>query len=146
LSHVSRAPNPIAPIPRAPLTIPSSHNTSPFTALLEFAYTTHLHNLTLTPEVQHPAIHTHNTHCPTTHPHPPTSKMPGKRNKASAIEEGDEVIDVLFILHEKFDLVDLAGPLEVFNYALTNAQKSGASVTSMPPPPPLTHPPRQQGL
>jgi putative intracellular protease/amidase len=50
--------------------------------------------------------------------------MPGKRNKASAIEEGDEVIDVLFILHEKFDLVDLAGPLEVFNYALTNAQKS----------------------
>jgi transcriptional regulator GlxA family with amidase domain len=48
--------------------------------------------------------------------------MPGKKNKASAIEEGDEVIDVLFVLHEKFDLVDLAGPLEVFNYALTDSK------------------------
>lgn len=48
--------------------------------------------------------------------------MPGKKNKASAIEEGDDCIDVLFILHEKFDLVDLAGPLEVFNYALNDTE------------------------
>lgn len=48
--------------------------------------------------------------------------MPGKKNKASAIEEGDDCIDVLFILHEKFDLVDLAGPLEVFGYALNDTE------------------------
>jgi transcriptional regulator GlxA family with amidase domain len=48
--------------------------------------------------------------------------MPSKKNKASAIEEGDECIDVLFILHEKFDLVDLAGPLEVFNYAPSDTE------------------------
>jgi hypothetical protein len=53
--------------------------------------------------------------------------MPGKKNKASAIEEGDDCIDVLFILHEKFDLVDLAGPLEVFNYALNDTENPGTS-------------------
>jgi transcriptional regulator GlxA family with amidase domain len=37
-------------------------------------------------------------------------------SKTSAI--ADEPIDVLFLVHEKFNLLDLAGPLEAFNYAL----------------------------
>jgi transcriptional regulator GlxA family with amidase domain len=48
--------------------------------------------------------------------------MPGKKNKASAIEEGDECVDVLFILHDKFNLMDLAGPLEAFGHALHDQQ------------------------
>jgi transcriptional regulator GlxA family with amidase domain len=36
-------------------------------------------------------------------------------NKTSAVS--DEPIDVLFAVHEKFDLLDFAGALEVFNTA-----------------------------
>lgn len=37
-------------------------------------------------------------------------------NKTSAVS--DEPIDVLFALHPKFDLLDFAGPVEVFTTAL----------------------------
>lgn len=37
-------------------------------------------------------------------------------HKTSAV--GDEPIDVLFALHPKFDLLDFAGPMEVFTTAL----------------------------
>jgi hypothetical protein len=41
-------------------------------------------------------------------------------NKTSAV--ADEPIEVLFALHPKFDLMDLAGPLEVLTSALHDAQ------------------------
>lgn len=40
--------------------------------------------------------------------------------KTSAVS--DEPIDVLFALHPKFDLLDFAGPLEVFTSALHDAK------------------------
>jgi len=39
-------------------------------------------------------------------------------NKTSAVS--DEPIDVLVVLHPKFDLLDMAGPVEVFTTALHN--------------------------
>ena len=39
-------------------------------------------------------------------------------NKTSAVS--DEPIDVLVVLHPKFDLLDFAGPTEVFTTALHN--------------------------
>lgn len=46
--------------------------------------------------------------------------MAGKKNKASAAAEGDECVDVLFILHDGFNLMDLAGPAEAFYRALND--------------------------
>lgn len=34
--------------------------------------------------------------------------------------DGDPVVKVLFALHEKFDLIDFAGPLQVFYHSLHN--------------------------
>jgi hypothetical protein len=39
-------------------------------------------------------------------------------NKTSAVS--DEPIEVLVVLHPKFDLLDMAGPTEVFSNALHN--------------------------
>jgi transcriptional regulator GlxA family with amidase domain len=44
-------------------------------------------------------------------------------NKTSAV--ADEPIDVLFALHPKFDLLDFAGPAEVFTTALHDFKDSG---------------------
>merc|ERR1712000_785145 len=49
-------------------------------------------------------------------PSPNTVTM--SANKTSAVS--DEPIDVLVVLHPKFDLLDMAGPVEVFTTALHN--------------------------
>lgn len=43
-------------------------------------------------------------------------------NKTSAVS--DEPVDVLVVLHPKFDLLDFAGPVEVFTTALHNFKDS----------------------
>lgn len=37
-----------------------------------------------------------------------------------ATADGDPVVKVLFALHDKFDIIDFAGPLQVFHQALHN--------------------------
>lgn len=43
--------------------------------------------------------------------------------KTSAI--ADEPINVLFVLHNKFNLADMAGPLEAFSYAIHEKDDPG---------------------
>jgi len=38
----------------------------------------------------------------------------------AATADGDPVVKVLFALHEKFDIIDFAGPLQVFFHSLHN--------------------------
>lgn len=40
-----------------------------------------------------------------------------------------EPVDVLFALHEKFDILDFAGPLEILSTALHDANNPGKSLT-----------------
>ena len=54
--------------------------------------------------------------------------MAGKKNKASAAAEDDECVDVLFVLHDGFNLMDLAGPFEAFFRALNDVKDKGACV------------------
>lgn len=40
-----------------------------------------------------------------------------------------EPVDVLFALHEKFNIMDFAGPLEILSTALHDANNPGESLT-----------------
>jgi hypothetical protein len=53
-------------------------------------------------------------------------------NKTSAVAD-QEPIDVLVALHPKFDLMDFAGPVEVFGHA---AHDFNNDCTLLPPGPP----------
>ncbi len=49
-------------------------------------------------------------------------------SKTSAV--ADEPIEVLIALHDKFDILDFAGPLEVLSTALHDAKDKGAHLPS----------------
>ena len=71
---------------------------------------------------------------------PTPHTLPKMASKTSAV--ADEPIEVLFALHPKFDLLDLAGPLEVLTSALHDTQDPGeltrlVSVANPAPPPRL---------
>lgn len=48
-------------------------------------------------------------------------------SKTSAVAD-NEPIDVLFALHEKFDIMDLAGPLEILSSAQHDPNNPGTSL------------------
>lgn len=50
-------------------------------------------------------------------------------NKTSAIAT-DEPVDILFALHDKFDFLDFAGPLQVFTEAAHNFKDAGKPHTT----------------
>jgi transcriptional regulator GlxA family with amidase domain len=50
-------------------------------------------------------------------------------SKTSAV--ADEPIDVLFALHENFDLMDFAGPLEVLTSAQHDVNDAGRSFSKL---------------
>lgn len=58
-------------------------------------------------------------------------------SKTSAVADDQEPIDVLFALHPKFDLLDFAGPVEVFTTALHD--KKDPSMFSLSPSPSTPH-------
>lgn len=47
--------------------------------------------------------------------------------KGSAVADSNEPIEVLFALHEKFNLLDFAGPLEALTSALHDKNDPGTS-------------------
>lgn len=47
-------------------------------------------------------------------------------SKTSAVAD-TEPVDVLFALHDKFDILDFAGPLQVLTTALHDASNTGMS-------------------
>lgn len=50
-------------------------------------------------------------------PFPSTNQLPKMATNAGAADS-DPVVDILFALHDKFDFMDFAGPLEVVTTAL----------------------------
>lgn len=51
-------------------------------------------------------------------------------HKTSAVVDENESLDILFVLHNKFNLMDFAGPWEVFTSALHDSNDPG---TLFPP-------------
>lgn len=71
----------------------------------------------------------------TTHFHPifpsnPPSKLPKMASKATAAAD-NEPVDVLFALHEKFNVLDFAGPLEVLSSALHDINNQSMKFNSL---------------
>lgn len=53
-------------------------------------------------------------------------------DKTSAVASEEPVVDVLFALHDKFDMMDFAGPLEVLNMSLHDTNNRGMSLPTQP--------------
>ncbi|MBE3047302.1 hypothetical protein IMZ48_33235 [Candidatus Bathyarchaeota archaeon] len=54
-------------------------------------------------------------------------------HKTSAVVDDNESLDVLFVLHNKFNLMDFAGPWEVFTAALHDSKDPGTFLPAFCP-------------